>query len=805
MDHYNSFGMMDIHSFTPSFWQKLLDTLQKDFSHFWMSAPAMGHDGDDGGGGVDAMPQNRAELQQRRVEATQKKIRGLQSLCTALSMSTDFGISFIRVESFMPVLVGLLRGSMPLSKNGSDPEEGVGHMAQPGLGPGEDPNLLLYACRAITQMMEVIPAAAISAVHCGVVELLCKRLMSIEYIDLAEQCLSALDHLAVEFPATLLRAQALTAVLSHLDFFPSPMQRLSVEIAAKMCKGAPSDTFPFVKKAIPILSNLVQYPDTRLVQSACCCLQNLADSDVFRDGNKKVKVKSQFSAAGASGIAGGSGGPHPADSDPADPADCLTEHNLVQILIQRLSPKSALSSDLSARCLIIACKLLATVIDRSPKLLQEALDQGVIELICELLHVHNGFARKSGSDLPEATTANPDGSTEDGDRVDEAPSTVAATTQTFRPEPQAILQTGVSMKMLQGTISLVDVLLPPLRTDVRKGGGKSKGNGSKHAGVNNLALVNRTGADATEDAAAVAGGVDGATGINGSKKPPVRLEDKRAVFGLAHNKKYVKMLLQFVLPVLLHNALSSIHQKICHRSITAIAKLLAICDSHMLKGMLQPTAMFSFLFIALSSADSVLVLSALDIVDQLLSNLQTPAMHMSLIKEGTIYGMLALTKEKLNQAGLAREPGSMLASQNRGFGGHQTTMAGVPSDHPYGGMPSEQSNASQQHLTNYVSSVLSFDSPLWDYCPGSGPGPPVGPGTIGGKTVPTAWLDVKDFSSGNYGPGHGFGGGGHGSGSLPPWVKNHRHGGLPVGAVSFGYKTSPDSVTKHSAKVHLLV
>ena len=55
--------------------------------------------------------------------------------------------------------------------------------------------------------------------HYECVPLFCERLLNIEYIDLAEQALQALEKLSHEHPLAILRAGGMLAVLQFVDFF----------------------------------------------------------------------------------------------------------------------------------------------------------------------------------------------------------------------------------------------------------------------------------------------------------------------------------------------------------------------------------------------------------------------------------------------------------------------------------------------------------------------------------------------------------------------------------------------------------
>jgi E3 ubiquitin-protein ligase TRIP12 len=54
------------------------------------------------------------------------------------------------------------------------------------------PEVMLLACRALTQLIDTLPASASVLVHHDAVPTLCAKLLSIEYIDVAEQALQVL-------------------------------------------------------------------------------------------------------------------------------------------------------------------------------------------------------------------------------------------------------------------------------------------------------------------------------------------------------------------------------------------------------------------------------------------------------------------------------------------------------------------------------------------------------------------------------------------------------------------------------------
>ncbi|KAG0473153.1 hypothetical protein HPP92_015010 [Vanilla planifolia] len=167
-----------------------------------------------------------------------RQVEALTQLCDLLSIGTEDSLGSFSVDSFVPVLVGLLNHE-------------------------NNPDIMLLAARALTHLCDVLPSSCAAVVHYGAVPCFCARLLTIEYMDLAEQSLQALKKISQEHPTACLRAGALMAVLSYLDFFSTGVQRVALSTAANMCKKLPSDAADFVMEAVPLLTNLLHYHDAK--------------------------------------------------------------------------------------------------------------------------------------------------------------------------------------------------------------------------------------------------------------------------------------------------------------------------------------------------------------------------------------------------------------------------------------------------------------------------------------------------------------------------------------------------------------
>ncbi|PON57795.1 Coatomer beta subunit [Parasponia andersonii] len=182
-----------------------------------------------------------------------RQVEALTQLCEMLSIGTEESLSTFSVDSFVPVLVGLLNHE-------------------------SNPDIMLLAARALTHLCDVLPSSCVAVVHYGAVSCFCARLLTIEYMDLAEQSLQALKKISQEHPTACLRAGALMAVLSYLDFFSTGVQRVALSTAANMCKKLPSDAADFVMEAVPLLTNLLQYHDAKVLEHASVCLTRIAEA-----------------------------------------------------------------------------------------------------------------------------------------------------------------------------------------------------------------------------------------------------------------------------------------------------------------------------------------------------------------------------------------------------------------------------------------------------------------------------------------------------------------------------------------------
>ncbi|PHT52477.1 E3 ubiquitin-protein ligase UPL3 [Capsicum baccatum] len=145
-------------------------------------------------------------------------------------------------------------------------------------GKQNNPDIMLLLARSLTHLVNVLPSSCVAVVHYEAVSCFVARLLTIQYMDLAEQSLQSLKNISQEHPTACLRAGALMAVLSYLDFFSTRVQRVALATAANMCKKFPSDASDFIMEVVPLLKNLLQYNDAKVLEHASICLTRIIEA-----------------------------------------------------------------------------------------------------------------------------------------------------------------------------------------------------------------------------------------------------------------------------------------------------------------------------------------------------------------------------------------------------------------------------------------------------------------------------------------------------------------------------------------------
>uniref|UniRef100_A0A667XZA6 E3 ubiquitin-protein ligase n=1 Tax=Myripristis murdjan TaxID=586833 RepID=A0A667XZA6_9TELE len=103
-------------------------------------------------------------------------------------------------------------------------------------------------------------------------------LQVIQFIDVAEQALTALEMLSRRHSKAILQAGGLADCLLYLEFFSINAQRNALAIAANCCQSITPDEFHFVADSLPLLTQRLTHQDKKSVESTCLCFARLVDN-----------------------------------------------------------------------------------------------------------------------------------------------------------------------------------------------------------------------------------------------------------------------------------------------------------------------------------------------------------------------------------------------------------------------------------------------------------------------------------------------------------------------------------------------
>ncbi|OCF37256.1 E3 ubiquitin-protein ligase TRIP12 [Kwoniella heveanensis BCC8398] len=238
----------------------------------------------------------KANLRSKRVATRLAALRECSELLLVSNEDTLGGA--FSPSAFVAEFVAILNGKPNIDESGEseDEQRGFDEMdedaqlaaalalstggAMPVLGgAGEDDmECQLLACRCLAHLMEALPGSGHTLVHQGAVPVLCSKLNEISYIELAEQTLSTLEKISVEYPAAIVREGGLGALLNYLPFFSTNVQRTAVTAAANCCRNIAGEHYSKIKEVFPTIRDTLTSGDQRLVEQATLAVVRTIES-----------------------------------------------------------------------------------------------------------------------------------------------------------------------------------------------------------------------------------------------------------------------------------------------------------------------------------------------------------------------------------------------------------------------------------------------------------------------------------------------------------------------------------------------
>ncbi|KAI8393376.1 uncharacterized protein BYT42DRAFT_524387 [Radiomyces spectabilis] len=221
-------------------------------------------------------------------EDSTMQLIALQELAEILSVSSEDNLAgFFTSDSFAKELVRIMKGQDGMFAEAEMDNDMMLALAMSGGLGGGNPEIMLLACRCISNLLDAMPSAITSIVYHGAVRVLCQKLKSIEYIDLAEQALCALEKIAAQLPRAVVHEGGLSAALMYFDFFSIHSQRTALRTAANCMRTVNVDSFSQVMEVVPTLLNTISYPDRSVVELTCLCWVRIAES--FRNHREQLE------------------------------------------------------------------------------------------------------------------------------------------------------------------------------------------------------------------------------------------------------------------------------------------------------------------------------------------------------------------------------------------------------------------------------------------------------------------------------------------------------------------------------------
>lgn len=179
-----------------------------------------------------------------------EKLQAVMEMCQLLVMGNEDTLAGFPIKQAVPELIRLVNS-------------------------GQNFDLMLYSCRALTYLLEMPRSSPV------VVSALPSFLEKIEVpqcMDIAEQCLTAVEALSKKHNRQVLLANGIAACLKHLEFYSISGQRSALAIAANCCQNITPKEFTFIKDSLITLSSHLKNQDQKSVEYIILTLSRLVEN-----------------------------------------------------------------------------------------------------------------------------------------------------------------------------------------------------------------------------------------------------------------------------------------------------------------------------------------------------------------------------------------------------------------------------------------------------------------------------------------------------------------------------------------------
>ncbi|KAJ1918065.1 Ubiquitin fusion degradation protein 4 [Mycoemilia scoparia] len=445
----------------------------------------------------------------RKYDEPTFQLIALQDLAVELSLATEDSLSgsWSSLIQLSRELINILKGSS------GDYGELTGMIE-------ENPEVMLLACRCLSNILEAFPSVTGVLVREGLPQVLVAKLMEIHYIELAEQALSTLEALSRTHPRDVCLSNGMMASIQYIDFFATFTQRAAITCAANCAEKVPLECFGQAKEVLEVLERTLYNEDAAIAEKSGLCLVRILQS--FRRDPKKLEQ--------------------------------LVSPSLLKIIIDFIRPQSistgtgtsSTKNSLSSRVVSQLLLLLSMLANTSPSHAGSLLDLGIIQIIQEAL-----TGRKANV-VVEPTISSLTDKDNDDNVSDSKSSTSSTATVSEQEGPQLYIQ--LSHEKLVELLGLLIALLPRLPR-----------------------LKNSQSSTATTAESAVSDQPTSIVNDNTGMPTKKQLHSKELEFWTGRPRAE-KILLNSMLPVMIHLFSSTMDTLVRKRSVIVILKIVYHLD-----------------------------------------------------------------------------------------------------------------------------------------------------------------------------------------------------------------------------------
>lgn len=148
--------------------------------------------------------------------------------------------------------------------------------------------------------MDIFPNSVNTVINHGGVAALSQKIQNLEYIDLAEKAIQALERISSEAAGSVLANASLDSILNIMDFFEVDTQILIIKMISQCMNLNREEDMEKVKILVPALTNFFEIRGTsdkhqQMFRLMCTAFQFICESPIkFKDPYRDLKFSSDF-------------------------------------------------------------------------------------------------------------------------------------------------------------------------------------------------------------------------------------------------------------------------------------------------------------------------------------------------------------------------------------------------------------------------------------------------------------------------------------------------------------------------------